>query len=473
VDESIQKAREKAEGFLFQQIKDISDGLNLKNKLSYPMPPEFEAHTYLAHKNNKLKSKYADELRDILCSWINEANGDEAKIADIFFPNNPMGTSFFETISLLRVIEIFNLPGFNNHIDRALDSIKEFLIEGPKYYGDYWADDWFLFRSLKTQEKLIKHLQAAALIAFDAMKNSKISIGDIMSRRDEKYRVYHLPFWIIGIIFLIMSKLGEKYSNYAKSTMDKIYSFQEENGSIANHKLTTCSFITAAYLTNTDPSNISQMKALRWLLQQQKKSGGWNLYKGDPYEYELLSTVLVLEAIDLITNDEPLPHWIPTDRIVTVARKKQERPVTKFPLPKGVPWSELTIRFMANRVVWFKDPEKSEALPFYSVGLEHSTSERPNVLCLALVSLARFKEISRSTIGLHSKIYKDPKSHIYRLKELFWDIFEKEDESPFLYSKKTRSWTPKFSLELANDEIYDEILDDFKEKFDLPHIKDL
>lgn len=48
VDESIKKASEKAESFLFQTIIEISDGFKDKQLPDCAMPPEFKAHTYLA-----------------------------------------------------------------------------------------------------------------------------------------------------------------------------------------------------------------------------------------------------------------------------------------------------------------------------------------------------------------------------------------------------------------------------------------
>lgn len=254
MEESIKKARGKAEHLLFQGVKEISDGLKCKDAVllghpSYiPISLEFEAHAYLAHKNKTLKPKYAEELREILVNWIQEKNGDKSEIADIFFPSYPHEGRYLETIAILRAIEILDIPGFQKNIDSAIKSMKEDFIETPIDFTEYSYDEWFIFRSKAIQEKLRGHIKSAALLIFDKMRNSKIRIEDVLSHNDDKYKAYYLPFWIVGSIFLVMSQQGEDFSSYAKYIIDRVISTQEENGSVLNNVLTTCSFIIAVYL---------------------------------------------------------------------------------------------------------------------------------------------------------------------------------------------------------------------------------
>ncbi len=68
MEESIKNARKKAEKFLYNQVLWLNEGTkeqdgNILNPGdSDNLPILFEAHSYLAHKNEGLKSEYREGL---------------------------------------------------------------------------------------------------------------------------------------------------------------------------------------------------------------------------------------------------------------------------------------------------------------------------------------------------------------------------------------------------------------------------
>lgn len=152
-------------------------------------------------------------------------------------------------------------------------------------------------------------------------------------------------------------------------------------------------------------------------------------------------------------------------------KKPRVHKVIPFTTPPGTSWQDITIHFFSNKAVWLIAGEKKEGKEFPEVGLSHFTSNKPTILCLTLVSFGKYKEISWNTPGIHPKVNKNLKTHIYRLNKLLMEIFQIEKEKPFEYCFRTKTYSPIFKITLRNDEIYDDILDDFKLRDHLPYQK--
>ncbi|GAI93754.1 unnamed protein product, partial [marine sediment metagenome] len=199
---------------------------------------------------------------------------------------------------------------------------------------------------------------------------------------------------------------------------------------------------------------------------------GWSLLQ-DTTAFDVLSTVVVLETLDLITDDEPLPIWVPKKEAVLISdrKTKKDKTIMQFPTPKGTTWDKVTFCFLSNKAAELEAGDEREGKQFTEIGLEDDRSLKSNILCLVLASFGKYGEISGKIPGLHLRVNKNLKSHVYRLKKLLIDIFNIEKGSPFKYSKKTNTYTTTFKVKLKNDEIYDDIFDDFEIKYDLPYQK--
>lgn len=150
-------------------------------------------------------------------------------------------------------------------------------------------------------------------------------------------------------------------------------------------------------------------------------------------------------------------------------KKQQVHKLIPFSAPPGTSWQDVTIQFLSNKAVWLIAGEKKEGKEFPEVGLSHFTSNKPTILCLTLVSFGKYKEISWKTPGIHPRINKHLKTHIYRLNKLLMRIFQIKKEKPFKYCFRTKAYNPQFRIILRKDEIYDDILDDFKVRNHLPY----
>ena len=150
-------------------------------------------------------------------------------------------------------------------------------------------------------------------------------------------------------------------------------------------------------------------------------------------------------------------------------KKSQVHKVIPFTAPPGTSWQHITIKFLSNKGVWLIAGEKKEGRQFPEVGLSHFTSNKPTILCLTLVSFGKYKEISWNTPGIHPRVNKHLKTHIYRLNKLLMEIFQIKKEKPFKYCFRTKTYNPQFKILLSDDEDYDDILDDFKVRNHLPY----
>ncbi|HIH96132.1 MAG TPA: hypothetical protein HA348_01340 [Thermoplasmata archaeon] len=147
--------------------------------------------------------------------------------------------------------------------------------------------------------------------------------------------------------------------------------------------------------------------------------------------------------------------------------KLKVQKVIPFPTPPEITWQNITIQFLSSETVWIIAGEKREGKDFSEIGLTDFRTKKPNILCLTLVTFAKFKEISWNVQGIHLRINKNLKKHISRLNKLLMQIFQIENERPFKYDFKTKTYSPNLKVELVNDKTYYDIYDDFP-KFAYP-----
>ncbi len=318
VDQSIRQVKDRAEKFLFKEMTRISKGIRNKDN-SVLCPPEssnlplvFEAHAYLCHKKENLKPRYAKELRDLWIHWKNFRETLKPKALDIFYPaweyyypegdESPIWQGFSHEvhIPMLRAKEILGIPGFQNDFDKVLKIIKNLLINGGNY-----RDFWIVFRSRSVQEALEKYIQK---YANSVMNKLELESDYLTKYFQNKLEVDFYDRFVYYITYLCMSKLEGDYIKIAKSATDTIIQHLEKNGSFKDDIIATCHFTIPVLLTGSDPARIILNDALNWLLSKQNSDGSWNhwgeAFRGEVTSNRVLSTVIVLETIDLITNNK-------------------------------------------------------------------------------------------------------------------------------------------------------------------------
>ena len=141
--------------------------------------------------------------------------------------------------------------------------------------------------------------------------------------------------------------------------------------------------------------------------------------------------------------------------------KKKLQEVIPFRTSPGITWQNITIRFLSSKAVSIIAGKEREGKEFSEIGLTDFRTNKPNILCLTLVTFGKFKEISWDVPGIDLRINKNLKKHIYRLNKLLMHIFQIKNERPFKYCSRTKTYSPNLKVELVDDEIYDDIYDDF------------
>lgn len=476
MEEAIRKARKKAENFLSKEVERISQGIkkedgNILSPFEWSkLPIRFEAHLYLGNRDKNLRQVCAKEIRELWLHWqksrvhyIQIENKNHWAI--FFYPTNLYYIPYNQNtpeypgfdphrhITMLRTKEIFEIPGFRDDFNKAVELIRNRIIALDSGERDFWQ----IFRSRTIQNETIQDLRDTVSILLKRLQAFKQN--NILERfQDTQDFIDFIDNQIYWIIYILMSQFGGKFSSDLISLVENIISYQSQNGSVCDDIMTTCSFIIAVNLTHIDPLKIIQDKALKWLMSQQNRDGSWDHW-ADQFErkssaWSVLSTVIVLETIDLITEHRPLPNWIPTEM---VEEEKSIRPprvqdVDPLEVPLGTTWKEVTIRIRSLYTARLVFPgEVIDNIDFRRMGFKDHKTKGPDKLWRILVCFAKNNgEISRKTEGIPVKKYEDlitdTKDMGNRLKHLF-----QIDVRPFQKHRKDDAYKSKFDISLAED----------------------
>lgn len=475
MEEAVEKAREKAEGFLFKEVAKISEDIQKEKKsILYPSRTweslilRLESYSYLGHKNKELKSKYAEELKSLWVHWRKAQKKYKRKSHGIFYPVEREGVFLFErNIAMLRAKEIFGIPGFQEDFDFVIEKFKDELLGPIGYLFVCYRDYWIIFRSLTVQDTLKEQIQNSASMVLEEIKNH-----DLIRYKNRNRRIGEYATWINCVISLIISKLGGDYFNSAKCAIDKFIYYQQKNGSILNEIIITCSFAIAIYLAKIDPLKIIQPKILKWLLSKQNKNGSWDHWWFEDLDFfnrnylipgwRVLSTVIVLETIDLITNNEPLPSWVPKEKPISYPEEKKVliHVDSPFPIPQGASWGDVYFRFIDNEEVQIQVLDKSYGVKkFVALNFRDGRKRKediPNKLwSKTLLALARTKgDLPMSDNVLPEKDRVNLRKNISRLQDKLKELFGIL-ENPIHPYKKYNSYRTKFNISFLerNDEL--------------------
>ena len=167
-----------------------------------------------------------------------------------------------------------------------------------------------------------------------------------------------------------------------------------------------------------------------------------------------MSTVVVLETLDLITNDKPLPIWVekakPSD-IYQIQKPSRVQPIVPFRTPKGIKWRDISIYFTSEEVVQIRAGNASEGRDFIQMGFadkrKRIKERTPDWSWKTLREFAKHqKEISLYDKDVDIRIKRNLKSYVHVIRKRLQYLF-KINEDPFdPYNRKTRSWKARFTV---------------------------
>ncbi len=512
MEEAVVKAKGKAEKFLFSQISQLDTKIKNKEKdilnpsVWNPVMLLFEAHAYLANRKVKLKSEYGKKIRNLWLCWSQEHKKNSAKWnsetpsgydKDTFYPSpeeyelvyrafesekdiqeyEEDFSQAFENesnIAMFRAIEILGIPGFQVEFKAVLIHTK-FLMLNPSinFAPSTHRNLWFLLRSTTVQEALKQQVQTGASIVFERMKHHELK-----RYKNKEFDINEIDAHINGIIFLSISKQDGEYLMYSKKIAHLLIDHLESNGSLLNDTLTTCSFVAALCLLKIDPSNIIKQGALKWLLDRQNTDGSWDHWQNDfltelekdsfaenykigALGWRILSTVIVLETIDLITNDGPLPPWIPREKeiFITEAEPSPSNKFRPFHTKRGTRWKDVELEFTSENFIKIIYGEKTEERDFSQMGFKDGRNNNPKLLWYYLIKLAKDKKLDYKNFeGRPCSTNEQEKirKNLERLKKGLKDVFVDIIDNPFtckksVYKSKFNISFPGISTELQED----------------------
>ncbi|MCK4430259.1 MAG: hypothetical protein KAW19_03055, partial [Candidatus Aminicenantes bacterium] len=342
--ENLKKAKERAENYLYRTIEQKWDSF-VKNEKQEPRIPvlirergrpprtirikfikmkrmdyfelmnwplRFEAYSYLWHRYKNKINSFARELRELWDEWIELSKKGLIGSETIFWPDNlhfyeicEEGIESFPVfeierhISMFRAKEILEIGGYDVYFNRAKKRIINMLDFNP--FGFLSENDariiWQVVRSPFIKSEISEHLKVMAL-----------RIIDDTPLESEYSPIYQSPTFhkASSVFFLCFGFSGNEFLDLAKKDISQLIDKQKKNGSFGFDVLTTCLAASSIHFTKLDRSESVCDKAVEYILEKQNKEGYWDFLfgesnsHGDRTDWNVLSTVVVLETLDLV-----------------------------------------------------------------------------------------------------------------------------------------------------------------------------
>ena len=447
-------------------------------------PLRFEAFVYLANKGIISKSEWGGKIKNIWDSWIDNkacsqpsrrwfwpakkekvfidefrdewlatreplaplveegvnappenvsVQGDRMvpgrEFTDVCDPSIHISQSSFiieNHLSMFRTREVFSIPGYSE----AFEQVKKVL---RKILRDLHVDPY------DEGKRLVWQIMRSPFLR-KALKNSLLAAQVII---EENMDVDESIFGILpeNIFFNLCANLEDDHFRIAKSFLNKEISKQSKNGSFFEDEIKTCLFICSIHLSGIDPNGIISNPAIAWLENVQKENGRWQFesrYKDSRNlinkQEDTFVTVLVLETLDLISNNKPLPIWA-ENVIPTQPSSKGSHSISHLlNIPTGIKWGDVSITFISEESVEIRAKKPLGVKNFIELGFDDKRTKNPNFQWKILISLAH--NSGSITWGDKSAAPK-MKSHIKILRNRLRGLFEIDEDPFFRYSRST------------------------------------
>lgn len=502
--DEVKKAKEKAEMYLFKIIEQEWNGII---KYDEPMdlfdyfdkqdwPLRFEAFSYVGHRYKHKINSFAREIRDLWNEWVRLNKKDLIGSKFFFWPAQYEKRTFQDLsedlngkktnikpneienhISMFRAKEILGIGGFDTYFDEAKNRLLNILFSRPhlsRELGDAKII-WQIVRSPFLRNELFSYLKAIAQKIVEGERYNKFIVPQdpnetVLFSHDNLY-VHNM-----NLFFLCFGNFGDTVSNLAKKAMLRIIDTQEKNGCFEYSDLQTCLSASLIYFMELDPSNSICEKAIEYLLTKQQEDGSWMFLFGGSLEavksnsWKVLSTVIVLETLDLITKNEPLPIWTTQEKNAPNLEEEKFRQVQQdglFSIPEGVSWEAVHMYFIGDEEVVVNVSNKSfGANNFAALGFLNKKDKKPVNLWRTLSTLAKAKgELSIIDDDLAEKERDNLKKSMSLLRKKLKLLFRTTDD-PFYRYKECGSYKTRFLISFreildGNSLKHDEIIEDF------------
>ncbi len=430
----------------------------------------FEAHSYIANKYEERKDEYALELRDIWKEWVELCKEDNVGKKKIFWPHQfemidnidqdgnadvfP-GNEIESHISMFRAKEVLGLTGYENYFKEAKKILADIILEKHPYS---WRRDYKIIWQIVRSPKLRNELTDFIRIIFHEIKDADKFLS--LFSDEDKYDTWNTDYQAMAVFFLSFCALGMESIELAKRASVLLIDKQEKNGSFGSGLLSTCLASSSIYSLGLDPSKSICTKALEYILSKQNKKGNWDfLYSwdylpGDSIEWNVLSTVVVLETIDLISNDKPLPIWAEKTRLApTKERISRIKSVPVLNVPEGITWTDISINFISKDDVEIRAGKPLGVKNFIILGFKDERTSNPDLSWNALRTFAKGQgEISWKDQGYDQKVHDSLKSCVKVIRKRFKQLFNINDD-PFEPYYRTKSYKTKFHIFHRNDSL--------------------
>lgn len=465
--EEIRKAKERSEKYLHKVVNESWNNLvNIEKDEHIPLewPLLFDAHVYLGNKYKKLIPEFAIKIRNL---WLNWSKWYESKdkgyekfnffwpvLDDFLIPINhesaesDEGHEIETHIVMFRAKENLKIIGFDKYFNEAKRRLGELLIKDQSYAEKKIRILWQTIRSSYLSMLLQDYMKTITLKLFEDKNINEIY-------KNENNNLFSNAIFLSKMsFFLTISKYEKKYYDAALNILKKLMDIQHENGSFFNDILSTCLIISALEISNLDSLKIVSARAIDWLLNKQTPIGNWPhpriSWSYDTPELDVLSTVLVLETIDLVTNSKVSPIWaeklIMSKPAIKERKYSRVKTIVPFKIPEGINWNDITIRFVSEEVVQIRAGSASEGRDFKSMGFEYRDLNRPDLVWEALKEFGKHQgDISFKDEDIEPKIRLNLKYNVHVMKKRLEALFG--INNPFYpYDRKKKLYKTKFNI---------------------------
>jgi hypothetical protein len=461
----LQEAKKNAIDFLLKSIEEPYHAIPNDND-----PLGFEAHLYLAHRGLISKSEWAEKIKKIWDDWIEDREGppiydNEERLLNpgrrYFWPSIEKhafdgvdpdsviwepGFDIENHLAMFRTKEVFHLPGYSDCFRRAKRELDMKLSPLPDISrsGEDHRLLWQIMRSPFLRSVLKDSLRGVAGRFMDA----EVAIGTMVPVFGPKAEVY-LPITPADIFFLLVTNLEARYFDQAKLYLDRDFQRQKRDGSFDDDVIETCLNLCSISLSGIDPNGDITNPAISWLIGKQREDGKWqylgieDIINTDEIKREdVFLTVFVLETLDLIANDKPLPIWATNTAPTRPSLKAFQGLGPLLSVPEGMKWGDVSITFISEEAVEIRAKRPLGVKNFIELGFKDRRGSKPDTKWVILKALAR----SQGSISWKDKTASPTwKPHIKALRKRLRDIF-KIDDDPFFPYRRTSSYKAKFTI---------------------------
>jgi hypothetical protein len=154
-------------------------------------------------------------------------------------------------------------------------------------------------------------------------------------------------------------------------------------------------------------------------------------------------TAFVLETLDLITNDKPIPIWYDTTIFARPSIKGAANLSGALAVPEGINWGDVSIIFISDESVEIRAREPLGVKNFIELGFKDKRSNKPNLQWVLLKAIAQVD--GKLSWKNTEELPVSWKPHIKMLRKRLRRLFRIEEDPLFPY-KRGEGYRTKFKI---------------------------